>query len=102
VPFPSQLESQYAYPGTGESCREIVCIWYRVESDGFSGTTGINPCSSMLMAAPHVFAECDLHCRGIGFMCRQGGGANVSGCRCGDRAGVRTMDTKILMWPLVV
>jgi hypothetical protein len=60
VPLPSQLESQYAYPGTGESCREIVCIRYRVASlDGFSGTDGINPCSSMLMAATHVSAECE-------------------------------------------
>lgn len=55
MPFPSQLESQYAYQGTGESCREIVYIRYRVESlDGFSGTNGINPCSSMLMAAALV------------------------------------------------
>lgn len=53
--FPSQLESQYAYPGTGGSCREIVYILYRVASlDGFSGINGINPCSSMLMAAALV------------------------------------------------
>ena len=32
-------------------------IRYRVESlDGFSGTSGINPCSSMLMAAAGVSA----------------------------------------------
>lgn len=57
MPLPSQLESQYAYPGTGESFREIVYIRYRVAFlDGFSDTSGINPCSSMLMAAAGVGA----------------------------------------------